>query len=89
MALAARELGVDDSLTRYAELHREWMLADAGTMLMRVIELLAGGTVRTIGDTVWVDGAPGPCRLGEAPRACHEPESMVARGIPRSCPFIG
>jgi hypothetical protein len=56
---------------------------------VRTLELLAGGTMQIIHDVVWIDGAPGPCRMGHAPQACHEPEAMLARGIPRSCPFIG
>lgn len=90
MALDARERGDADFLTSYAELHRRWMLSTCwGDMLARTLELLAGGTHTTVGDVVWIDGAPGPCRFGEAPHACHEPEAMLARGIPRSCPFIG
>ena len=86
MALAARERGDADYLMRYADLHEQWMASAAdGPMLVRTLELLAGGTTQIVHDVVWVDGAPGPCRMGEAPRACHEP----AIGIPRSCPFIG
>jgi phosphoribosylglycinamide formyltransferase 1 len=90
MALDARERGDADFLTRYADLHRAWMQAEAsGAMLVRALEMLAGGSSQIIGDIVWVDGAPGPCRMGEAPCDCHDPEAMLARGIPRSCPFIG
>jgi len=90
MARDARERGNADFLTQYAELHRRWMVSTSwGDMLARTIELLAGGTMKILGDTVWFDGAPGPCRMGEGPRMCHEPEAMLARGIPRSCPFIG
>jgi folate-dependent phosphoribosylglycinamide formyltransferase PurN len=89
MALDARELGDIDFLYAYAELHRDWMRKTCwGEMLVRSLELLAAGTTQTIGDVVWVDGAPGPCRMGESPRQCHEPETLLARGIPRSCPFI-
>lgn len=88
MALDARERGDAGFLARYAELHRQWIRASWGEMLARAIELVAGGTLQIIGDVVWIDGAPGPCRMGESPRACHEPEAMIARGIPRSCPFI-
>lgn len=74
-----------DALTQYADLHRRWMRRNSwGALMKRTIELLAGGTMQIVGDVVWIDGAPGPCRLGEAPRVCHEP----ARGIPASCPFI-
>lgn len=89
MAHDARERGDVDFLYTYADLHRKWMLGDWGAMLSRTIELLAAGTMSTVGDVVWIDGAPGPCRMGEAPSCCHDPESMLARGIPRSCPFIG
>lgn len=88
MAIDARERGDADFLFAYSDLHRRWMISSWGAMLARTLELLAGGTSQVIGDVVWVDGAPGPCRMGESPHACHEPESMVARGIPRSCPFI-
>ncbi len=90
MACDARERGDAAFLAAYADLHRRWMIGACwGEMLTRALELLAGGTLTVVGDVVWVDGAPGPCRFGESPRACHEPEAMVARGIPRSCPFIG
>jgi phosphoribosylglycinamide formyltransferase 1 len=90
MAHDARERGDAAFLYSYAELHRRWMIETSwSAMLARTLELLAGGTSQVIGDVVWVDGAPGPCRMGESPAACHEPEAMLARGIPRSCPFIG
>jgi folate-dependent phosphoribosylglycinamide formyltransferase PurN len=88
MAMDARERADAGFLTAYAELHRQWMHASWGATLARTLELLAGGTMKVIGDVVWIDGAPGPCRMGHAPHACHEPEAMLARGIPRSCPFI-
>lgn len=90
MAHDARERGDADFLRSYAALHRTWMVQSAwGPMMVRSLELLAAGTTKVVGDVVWIDGAPGPCRMGEAPASCLEPESMVARGIPRSCPFIG
>lgn len=86
MAMDAHARGDAAFLSRYAELHERWMAAeDDGPMLVRTLELLAGGTTQVVHNVVWVDGAPGPCRMGEAPRTCHEP----AIGIPRSCPFIG
>jgi folate-dependent phosphoribosylglycinamide formyltransferase PurN len=86
MALDARARGNAGFLSQYADLHERWMTSEAdGPMLVRTLELLAGGTTQVVHDVVWIDGAPGPCRMGEAPRACHEP----AIGIPRSCPFIG
>lgn len=85
MAADFRERGDYDGLARYADLHRRWMRrASWGALLTRTLELLAGGTMQVVGEVVWIDGAPGPCRLGEAPRVCHEP----ARGIPASCPFL-
>lgn len=90
MALDAREHGDAAFLETYAGLHRRWMVSTSwGAMLKRTFELLAAGSTQTIGEVVWIDGAPGPCRMGSSPRDCHEPEAMVARGIPRSCPFIG
>lgn len=89
MALDARERGDIDFLMDYAPLHRRWMVSTSwGEMLARTLELLAAGTMQTVGDVVWVDGAPGPCRMGESPRECHDVETMLARGIPASCPFI-
>ena len=85
MALDARDRGDAAFLTAYAELHRRWMTSSWGDLFSRTLELLAAGTTQTVGDVVWIDGAPGPCRMGEAPRACHE----MSRGIPASCPFIG
>jgi folate-dependent phosphoribosylglycinamide formyltransferase PurN len=90
MALDARERGDAVFLDRYAPLHRSWMVESCwGPMMVRALELLAAGSIRVIGESVWIDGAPAPCRFGESPAACHDPEEMVVRGIPRSCPFIG
>lgn len=90
LALDAREWGDIEMLEAYAALHRRWMIrAEWGPLMSRAIELLAAGNVQIVGDVAWIDGAPGPCRFGEAPRSCFEAESMVTRGIPRSCPFIG
>lgn len=54
-----------------------------GAMLVRALQFLAAGTLKVANDVVWIDGVPGPCRLGDAPQICH-----VQRGIPASCPFI-
>jgi folate-dependent phosphoribosylglycinamide formyltransferase PurN len=90
MARDARERGDLRFLTAYAELHRSWMIESSwGPMMARALELVSAGTTQIVGDVVWVDGAPGPCRFGAPPAACLEPEAMIARGIPRSCPFIG
>ena len=87
MARDARNWGDAELVERYAALHRQWMLRAAwGPMLVRMLELLAGGTLAIAGDVVWIDGAPGPCRFGEAPAACTG--ANVERGIPSSCPFI-
>jgi folate-dependent phosphoribosylglycinamide formyltransferase PurN len=71
----------------YAHVHRRWMTATAwGAMLMEAIRFLAAGRLAVVGDVVWIDGVPGPCRLGEAPRFCRS--EHTDRGIPASCPFI-
>lgn len=89
MVVHAQNRGDAEFLYAYAELHRQWMVRTSwGVMLSRALELLAAGTMQVVGDVVWIDGAPGPCRMGEGPSSCHAPESMVTRGIPRSCPFI-
>lgn len=73
----------------YAHLHRRWMVSDSyGTLLRKAAELLSLGTMHVAKDTVWVDGVPGPCRLGDAPSACWSAASPPRRGIPSSCPFI-
>ena len=84
----ARTWASADLLIAYSGLHRTWMRRDAyGKMLTAIPELLAAGHVQVVRDTVWIDGVPGPCRLGEAPPACHE-RDRVSSGIPASCPFI-
>lgn len=81
--------GAYDLVNSYARTHREWMLrASWGPMIERAIQFIAAGTIRVANDIAWIDGAPGPCRLGEAPRECHLHVSEIARGIPSSCPFI-
>jgi len=71
----------------YARIHRRWMIAASwGEMLAQAIRLLAAGTIAIIDGIAWVDGVPGPCRLGEAPRFCDS--AAARRGIPASCPFI-
>lgn len=79
--------GEYDLAVAYARVHRQWMTTTSwGGMLVEAIRLLAGGTIAIADGIAWIDGAPGPCRLGEAPRFC-EPE-QIRRGIPASCPFI-
>jgi hypothetical protein len=83
----ARCWGDADLLMSYAPVHRSWMRRDAyGVMLQRIAQLLAAGTFQVVDDIVWIDGVPGPCRMGEAPHMCRERE--IVRGIPSSCPFI-
>ena len=73
----------------YARVHRDWMMRSAyGAMLVRALQFLAAGTINITADTVWIDGAPGPCRLGDAPDLCHDLGDRIRRGIPASCPFI-
>ncbi len=77
-----------DSVVTYAHLHSRWMRQSWGALLLHAIEILSAGTIAVVGDMVWVDGVPGPCRLAEAPDVCHKSESRIQRGIPSSCPFI-
>ena len=72
-----------DSVAAYAHLHSRWMREGWTPLLDRAIEILFAGSLKIVGDITWIDGVPGPCRLGEAPDACHQPEH-----IPGSCPFI-
>lgn len=74
-----------DSVATYALLHSRWMRRAWPDLMVRAIECLTAGTVKIVRDIVWVDGVPGPCRLGEAPDFCDE---NAQRGIPASCPFI-
>lgn len=81
--------GAYDLVNAYVKVHRDWMVRSAwGEMLAHAMGFLAAGTIRVANDVAWIDGAPGPCRLGEAPRACHARKSEIERGIPSSCPFI-
>lgn len=73
----------------YTHLHRRWMVNDSyGVLLRKAAELISLGTMHIAKDTVWVDGVPGPCRLGDAPAACWSAVRLPRRGIPSSCPFI-
>jgi folate-dependent phosphoribosylglycinamide formyltransferase PurN len=76
-----------DSVATYAHLHNRWMHRSWGELLVRAIEALTAGSIKIVGDTVWIDGVPGPCRLGEAPDVC-ENSADIQRGVPASCPFI-
>lgn len=88
MAEDARLRGRADLLTSYAKLHRTWMVQNAwGPMLRRLVEMLAAGTMQVVGEVAWVDGVPGPCRMGQAPAVCYE-EREIAAGIPPWCPYI-
>ena len=65
------------------------MMRDSyGVLLRKAAELISLGTMHVAKDTVWVDGVPGPCRLGDAPTACWSATGAPRRGIPSSCPFI-
>ena len=82
----ARQRGDAELIEQYAELHRKWMIeASYGAMLQKAVEFLAAGDIRIVGDVVWIDGVPGPCRMGDAPANCREQEKS---GIPVSCPYI-
>jgi len=85
----ARRWGDADLLVAYAHLHRRWMLRAAwGPMLTKAIEFLAAGTVQIIRDIAWVDGVPGPCRMGHSPEICSQREATISRDVPASCPLI-
>jgi phosphoribosylglycinamide formyltransferase-1 len=89
MATDARQWGSSELLTRYADIHRAWMQRSGWrSMLVRIMELICAGTIQVVGDVVWIDGVPGPCRLGDAPSVCHEREKTTASGVPATCPFI-
>lgn len=89
LAAAAVERGDLADVALYAQLHRRWMVRDSyGVLLRKAAELVSLGTMYVAKDTVWVDGVPGPCRLGEAPAACWSADHSPRRGIPSSCPFI-
>jgi folate-dependent phosphoribosylglycinamide formyltransferase PurN len=76
------------SVEAYAALHRDWMRRSWSALILRAIELLVAGTLKISRATVWVDGAPGPCRMGEAPDICEALGDAIRRDIPASCPFI-
>lgn len=89
MARDAQQWGASELLAGYADLHRDWMVRSAWpTMLTRVLEMVCAGTIQVVGDVVWIDGVPGPCRLGDAPSVCYEREKTRDTGVPASCPFI-
>jgi len=89
MARDARTWGDADLLGDYTALHRRWMIrATWGPMLIRAIEFLAAGTVKIVHDVAWIDGAPGPCRLGASPDICQKVADTIDVTIPASCPFL-
>jgi folate-dependent phosphoribosylglycinamide formyltransferase PurN len=89
IAADAISRGDYDVAIEYARVHRDWeMHAAYGEMLVRAMQFLAAGTITVAGDIAWIDGAPGPCRLGDAPRVCRDLGEHIQRGIPASCPFI-
>ena len=75
-----------ECVVSYARLHRSWMRRSWGSLIQRAIEILTAGSIQIAGDTVWIDGVPGPCRLGEAPDFCED--TAIRRGVPSSCPFV-
>lgn len=88
LATAAISSGDYDDVRHYAKLHRKWMRRSWGELTLQAIEHLALGEVKVARDTVWIDGVPGPCRHGDAPKECIEHPEAIQRGIPASCPFI-
>ena len=82
----ARTRGDAETIEAYAVLHRKWMIeASFPVLLEKAVEFLAAGTVQIVKDVMWIDGVPGPCRMGDAPAFCREQEKA---GIPVTCPFI-
>jgi hypothetical protein len=82
----ARATGDAQMLETYGALHRKWMIETSfPLMLEKAIEFLAAGEMQIVGDVVWIDGVPGPCRMGDAPAFCHE---HAKDGVPINCPFI-
>ncbi|HYM61456.1 MAG TPA: formyltransferase family protein [Thermoanaerobaculia bacterium] len=89
LAKDAYAWGAADMLDTYARAHRDWMIRDAwGRLAAKAIEHVAAGTIQILGDLAWIDGVPGPCRIGEAPAQCDAQKDQIQRGIPASCPFI-
>lgn len=85
VASAAIAAGDYHSVASYARLHRQWVRRSWRPIVNRALEILTAGTMKIVNNVVWIDGAPGPCHLGEAPDICDE---HVKREIPASCPFI-
>lgn len=72
----AREEG-DDVFDAYAYAHREWMMrAGGGPTLAKAIELLAQGRILLCDGRAYVDGQPGPYRMGEAPQSREQPPAV-------------
>jgi hypothetical protein len=89
LAIDARNCGDAQTLMQYAQLHRKWMQRSAWPMMLqKAVEFLAMGTVQLIGNVAWIDGVPGPCRLGHSPAVCAQHEGSIRRTIPASCPLI-
>jgi len=89
LAADARAWGDAYLLMQYAQLHRRWMRRAAwGTMLTKAMEYLAIGTVQIIHDIAWIDGVPGPCRMGHSPAICDQREQSIKRALPATCPLI-
>lgn len=59
----------DDVFDAYVYAHREWMMgAGGGPTLVRAVELLAEDRVSLRDGRIYVDGDPGPDRMGETPK---------------------
>ncbi|HEX9160281.1 MAG TPA: formyltransferase family protein [Thermoanaerobaculia bacterium] len=89
LAREALARGAYQELDTYAALHRWWMRVSAfGEMMPRIAEIVAAGTMQIVGDVVWIDGVPGPCRMGEAASICADRQAPLGPGVPESCPYI-
>jgi len=79
----ARAWGAADVLKAYSYAHREWMLRCAwGPLIANAVKLLATGLARSAGQSVWVDGVPGPFDIERRELIAGQPDfelSLPAR----------
>lgn len=74
----AREGGEGDVLDAYVYAHREWMIREGGgPTLATTVDLIADGRVHLADGRAYVDGEPGPYRLGEQPPSRPTPTGGI------------